>query len=120
LTSKQNGVYSDVAMLNPYQKSNLKVKGFQDPDRPKKKPPIILTYEYVVSDQNRMKVSGRATTTLCPFHADTNPSFALYEDTDSAHCFSCGWDGDSWDLIQKILDFTFKEAVEFAEDHELI
>ena len=27
----------------------------------------------------------------CPFHDDTDPSAGFYEDTELAHCFSCGY-----------------------------
>lgn len=38
----------------------------------------------------------------CPFHDDVKPSFHLYEDTNSFHCFSCKKSGSSIDLYMNI------------------
>ncbi|MHC1564984.1 MAG: bifunctional DNA primase/polymerase [Candidatus Syntropharchaeales archaeon] len=48
----------------------------------------------------------------CPFHADQNPSFCVYED--SFFCFgkSCGEHGDLIDFVQKYHNTDFKGAID--------
>lgn len=79
------------------------------------KPQIVAVYERIVKDTGRMKQSGRATIANCPFHEDKKPSFSMYKDNNSFHCFSCGANGDSFDLIQKVLGVEFPAAKEFAQ-----
>lgn len=56
---------------------------------------------------------------LCPFHADTRPSFHLFEGDDGLQrwsCMPCGIRGsDLFDLIQRKLGYDFPEALEYAE-----
>ncbi len=106
-------------MLNPYQKLKVKNKfshinehhNFNHPEKPN----IIKVYEKVNTYPGRLRQSGRATITSCPFHSDNKPSFAMYEDNNSFYCFSCGAKGDSYSLIQQVLGLTFSEALEFAK-----
>jgi|TARA_R100000808_G_scaffold23509_2_gene52253 hypothetical protein len=37
---------------------------------------------------------------ICPFHQDTHPSFYIYLDTNSFHCFGCKVGGDSIELME--------------------
>lgn len=107
-------------MLNPYQKKHVKIStGKNLHGKIENKPSIIKVYESLV-EQNRMKQSGRAKLCLCPFHGDRNPSFALYEDTNSYWCFTCAEKGDSYDLIEKLLGVDFKNAKNWAEENQLI
>lgn len=101
-------------MLNPYQKSHLQ---FQKPDAFQKfsKPSIVAAFENCVGEQ-RLRKSGSAILTNCPFHDDKNPSFAMYQKTDSYFCFSCGATGDSFTLIMKLLQMDFKQAVEYSKN----
>src|ERR1700732_1705560 len=47
----------------------------------------------------------------CPFHAETTPSFTVYDD--HYHCFGgCGAHGDAVDFVRAIEGLTFGEAVE--------
>lgn len=46
---------------------------------------------------------------ICPFHADTNPSLAVYKD--NYYCFGCGEHGDVIDWVEKRDKIGFKEAV---------
>lgn len=58
-------------------------------------------------------------TALCPFHADTNPSFHLFEGDDGYQrysCMPCGIrGGDVFDLIMRKLGYDFSDAFEYAE-----
>ncbi|MEG6567741.1 CHC2 zinc finger domain-containing protein [Thermoanaerobacterium saccharolyticum] len=52
---------------------------------------------------------------LCPFHADKNPSLAIYEDV--YHCFGCQAHGDVIDFVSRYFNLTPSEALEkLAED----
>lgn len=84
------------------------------------KPNVLRTFEMVVSSEQSMKRSGRAWITLCPFHDDSKPSFALYQDTNSYYCFTCGEAGDSFNLIMKHFGFSFPAAKEYAQNNGLI
>ena len=39
------------------------------------------------------------TSGLCPFHEDRHPSFHVYTDTNSWHCFGCDKGGSVIDLV---------------------
>lgn len=112
-------------MLNPFKKSNLKIakpksftKSFNQNNH-KEKPNIVECFESVMGTDQRMKRSGRAILALCPFHGEHNPSFAMYEDTDSYFCFTCEAKGDSYTFLMEILNFDFVAAKEYAIDNGL-
>lgn len=48
---------------------------------------------------------------LCPFHEEKTPSFVIYLETNSAHCFGCLWSGDVIAFYQKLHNVSFVEAV---------
>jgi len=110
-------------MLNPFQKSNLKIarpfektSGKNDPQN---KPNIIACFEAVIGIEQKLRRSGRATTALCPYHGENNPSFAMYEDTNTFYCFTCGATGDSYNFLMEQLNCDFLAAKEYAEDNGL-
>jgi hypothetical protein len=45
----------------------------------------------------------------CPFHDDSNPSMALYDN--HVHCFVCSRSWDSISAMMELDDVSFKEAV---------
>ncbi|WP_231293789.1 CHC2 zinc finger domain-containing protein [Thermoanaerobacterium thermosaccharolyticum] len=52
---------------------------------------------------------------VCPFHADKNPSLAIYEDV--YHCFGCQAHGDVIDFVSRYFNLTPSEALEkLAQD----
>jgi len=106
-------------MLNPFTKT-LKLKRYQPKSYDDTKPDIIKVFESCSQDRPRMKRSGKATITICPFHEDTKPSFALYEETNTYYCFSCGAPGDSLPLAKKLLCYDFRAAAEYCRDNGLM
>jgi len=46
----------------------------------------------------------------CPFHSDRTPSF-LVDIENRAHCFSCGFHGDTISFVMKRESIPFKEAI---------
>ncbi len=62
----------------------------------------------VISSYVTLKKAGRNYKGLCPFHAEKTPSFVVFPDTQSWHCFgACGTGGDVFSFIeqQENLDF---------------
>jgi len=63
----------------------------------------------VISSYVTLKKAGRSYKGLCPFHAEKTPSFIVFPDTQSWHCFgACGTGGDVFTFVmrQENLDFT--------------
>jgi len=107
-------------MINPFKKAKLKIntKTFKKKEPRQDKPDIIKTFSYLYPD-SPLKRSSRALMSLCPLHGESNPSFAMYEETNSYYCFSCRETGDSYTLIMEVEDLEFKEALQFAEENNL-
>jgi DNA primase len=59
-----------------------------------------------------IKRAGRIHMMRCPFHGDTDASFAIYED--HYHCFACSWHGDPVKFVKEITNCTWEEARERA------
>jgi hypothetical protein len=48
---------------------------------------------------------------FCPFHVERTASFFIFKKQNKGHCFSCGFNGDSIDLIRKLKSIDFIESV---------
>jgi len=55
-----------------------------------------------------LKKIGRVYQGLCPFHKDTNPSFTVYPDTNTFHCFGCGITGN-WRKFLELIDPHYRD-----------
>lgn len=53
--------------------------------------------------------------TLCPFHAESTPSFTIYTDQNTFHCYGCSAHGDVIDLIQHIHQVDFPTALKYLQ-----
>lgn len=74
------------------------------------KPDIVLTLE---REGITLKPHGKARMTLCVFHDDKIPSIAIYPETNTYHCFSCGAHGDSISFVMRYRGISFKEALSY-------
>jgi len=68
----------------------------------------------VVSQHVSLKKAGRNLTGLCPFHSEKHPSFFVYSEQQSWHCFGCNTGGDVLSFIMK------KESMDFGEALRLL
>ena len=66
----------------------------------------------IVSDHVSLKKSGRSFKGLCPFHAEKTPSFFVFPETQTWHCFgACGTGGDVFSYVMKHDNLSFTEAL---------
>jgi DNA primase len=49
----------------------------------------------------------------CPLHSEKSPSFTVYPDSQSFHCFGCNEGGDVIDFIIKLKNMSFKGALAY-------
>ena len=55
--------------------------------------------------------SGSRLRGRCPFHEDRTPSFVVYPENQTFHCFGCGTHGDVLTFLMQVERITFREAV---------
>jgi DNA primase len=66
----------------------------------------------VVSEHVSLKKSGRNYKGLCPFHAEKTPSFFVFPETQTWHCFgACATGGDVFTYVMKHENLSFPEAL---------
>ena len=66
----------------------------------------------VISQYVPLKKAGRSYKGLCPFHNEKTPSFVVFPENQSWHCFgSCGTGGDVFSFVMKRENLDFGEAL---------
>lgn len=66
----------------------------------------------VIGQYVTLKRAGRNFKALCPFHSEKTPSFIVFPDQGTWHCFgSCGMGGDVFTFLMKKENIDFGEAL---------
>jgi DNA primase len=65
----------------------------------------------VVRRYSELRPSGRTRVGLCPFHADSRPSFVVNDDLGLFYCHGCGVGGDVINFVRRIENCSFIEAI---------
>lgn len=67
----------------------------------------------LVSRYVPLQRAGRNFKACCPFHDERTPSFVVFPDNNSWHCFgACGTGGDAFSFLMKRENLDFREALE--------
>lgn len=69
--------------------------------------------EDVISSYVNLKRAGSNYQGLCPFHSEKTPSFTVFPNTETFHCFGCGAGGDVISFIMRAENLEYPGAVEF-------
>ncbi len=71
--------------------------------------------QYISQNGVALRKAGRYFTACCPFHNEKTPSFVVFPDSQTWHCFgACGIGGDIFDYVRR------RENVDFAEALRLL
>lgn len=68
--------------------------------------------EAVITRYVSLAPSGPRLRGRCPFHEDRIPSFVVYPENQSFHCFGCGANGDVLAFVMQVEKIPFREALE--------
>lgn len=104
----QDALYKRLTMLT------RQLRAYDNKDKQKidvpsaKTIPIEELYEFKKTREGRKRISC-----FCPYHDEKIPSFVIYKDSNSFHCFSCKASGDSISFIMKLNRCTFIESVKY-------
>jgi DNA primase len=87
----------------------------QRTERIKREMPI----EKVIAEYVKLKASGAHTLVgRCPFHDDRIPSFTVYLQSDTYHCFGCRAHGDVISFVRAMENLSFAQAL-VVLDHSI-
>ncbi len=97
-----------IESLNPVKKSDSAQPRISAEDVKDKIDIVDYIGQYV-----RLRKSGNRYQGLCPFHADRkSPSFIIYPEQQSFHCFGCQAHGTVIDFVMRYFNWGFKEALD--------
>jgi DNA primase len=65
----------------------------------------------VIGEHLPLRKVGNGFQGVCPFHADSKPSFHVNETRQFFHCFGCGAGGNVYHFLMRMHHMTFPEAV---------
>jgi DNA primase len=71
----------------------------------------------IISEYATLQKSGHNFKALCPFHSEKTPSFFVFPDRQSWHCFgSCGTGGDIISFVMKKENLDFTQALQMLAE----
>lgn len=104
-----------MADARPQQISTLALSAKRIPDRNVKTEIALLKARISIADlisgYVRLSLCGHNLRARCPFHNDKTPSFFVFPETQTFHCFGCIAHGDAIEFLMQIEKLTFREAV---------
>jgi len=65
----------------------------------------------LVGSRVQLRQAGRNFKGLCPFHNEKTPSFVVFPDSQSYHCFGCGKSGDIFSFVMDTDNLDFSDAL---------
>src|SRR5690348_17055286 len=65
----------------------------------------------LIQQRTALQRSGRNYKGLCPFHGEKTPSFYVFPDSHSYHCFGCKESGDIFNFVMKTQGLDFGDAL---------
>lgn len=68
----------------------------------------------VLGEHLQLRKAGSGYQALCPFHADSKPSFYINDSKGFFHCFGCGAGGNVFHFLMRVKGMGFPEAVRFV------
>src|SRR5438477_2419476 len=63
-----------------------------------------------------LQKSGKSLKGLCPLHNERTPSFYVFAETQTWHCFGCNEGGDVFTFVQKQQGLDFREALHYLAE----
>lgn len=66
----------------------------------------------VIGQHVTLRKAGRNFKGLCPFHQEKTPSFIVFPETQTFHCFGCGVGGDVFNFVMQFERVDFREALQ--------
>ncbi len=71
--------------------------------------------ERVIAEYIQLRPSGKNRVGRCPFHDDRNPSFTVYLQSNTYHCFGCKAHGDVIAFVRAMEGLSFAQALEVLD-----
>lgn len=70
----------------------------------------------LIGQKVQLRQAGRTFKGLCPFHNEKSPSFVVYPESQSYHCFGCGKSGDAFSFLMDTDNLDFRDALKQLAD----